>query len=359
MTYDRQAIGIAVQINVSTLIWGAPGTGKTAFTNWLAKYLKRSLTTIMASVREPQDFAGLPIIDHENNQVTFALPDWAKSMNKKGILFLDEVNTAPPACQPPMLRLVHERKVGDNFYLGDDVAIIAAANPTEQAAGGWDLAAPLANRFFHVEWNFNATEWIHGFLAGFPPVEIPIVPPNWKNHLPAARGLVAAFINKRPGLALDVPTEESKASRAWCSPRSWDMASMLLAAAMSVNSNDELRTILVEGCVGTGAAAEFIPWCREQDLPDPEELLKNPKNIKLPTRGDRAYAVLFGVISAVAANNTKERWEAAAVLIGTAGKQKQDVAAQALISLARMKLNDTYTAPPEIGYLLTLFNAVK
>lgn len=274
------------------------------------------------------------------------------------MLFLDEASTAPPAVQPPMLRLVHERKVGDNFYLGDDVAIIAAANPPEQAAGGWDLAAPLANRFWHLDWDFDPIEWTHGFLAGFPPIDLPRLPENWKTFLPAARGLIAAFISKRPNLALDVPAEESKASRAWPSPRSWEMASVLLAAAMSISANDDIRALLVGGCVGTGAAAEFIPWCREMDLPDPEELLKNPRSVKLPSRGDRAYAVLASVVSAIASNNTKDRWEAGAVLIGIAGKQKQDIAAQGLISLARLKQN-SYTAPPEIGYLLTLFNAVK
>jgi hypothetical protein len=355
---DRQAIAIAVQVNVPTLIWGSPGTGKTAFVVSLAEFLQRQLCTVMASVREPQDFAGLPIVDHANNQVVFALPEWAKSLKKNGILFLDEASTAPPAVQPPMLRLVHERKVGDNYYLGDDVAILAAANPPEQAAGGWDLAPPLANRFFHVDWDFSPIDWTHGFLAGWPMPALPKVPANWREKLPEARSLVASFINKQPSLALDVPSDESKASKAWPSPRSWDMTATLLAAALSVNASEELKTVLVAGCVGTGAAAAFVPWCKEQDLPDPEALLRDPKSLKLPSRGDRAYTVLASVISAVAAKNSPERWEAAARIIAIAGKDKQDVAAQGLISLVRIK-PPSATPPNELGYLLTLFNAVR
>ena len=44
-----------------------------------------------------------------------------------------------------LLRVVLERTVGD-LTLPHDVAIVAAANPPEQAADGWDLSPPLANR---------------------------------------------------------------------------------------------------------------------------------------------------------------------------------------------------------------------
>lgn len=57
----------------------------------------------------------------------------------------DEISTAPPAVQAALLRVVLERVVGD-LELPDGVAVIAAANPPEQAAGGWDLSATISRR---------------------------------------------------------------------------------------------------------------------------------------------------------------------------------------------------------------------
>src|SRR4051794_16782987 len=100
--------------------------------------------TVIAAIREPSDFAGLPIVSHD--EVRFAPPRWAQRLaaSGKGVLFLDEISTAPPAVQAALLRVVLERVVGD-LPLPDGVVVIAAANPPEQAADGWDLAAPLPN----------------------------------------------------------------------------------------------------------------------------------------------------------------------------------------------------------------------
>ena len=63
--------------------------------------------------------------------------------------------------QAALLRVVLERVVGD-LELPADVAVVAAANPPEQAADGWDLSAPLANRFCHLEWIADAPGFAQG-----------------------------------------------------------------------------------------------------------------------------------------------------------------------------------------------------
>jgi hypothetical protein len=355
---DRNAIAIAVQARVPVLAWGAPGVGKTAYMKQLASILNRELTTVMASVREPQDFAGLPIIDQANREVYLAPPGWAKNLKEDAIVFFDEISTTAPATQAPLLRTIHEKTVGDDCKLPDTCSIVAAANPPDQAAGGWELAPPLANRFFHVDWQFIPAKWSQGFLSGFPDPEIPRLPAEWKKHLPQSRGVIAAFINKRPSLALEVPKDEAKASRAWPSPRSWEMASLLMAAGKSVGADDDLMNILIGGCIGEGPALEFTSWLKELDLPDPELILKDPDSIVLPKRGDRAYAVLASVISAVAGHNTEPRWVAACKAVAVAGKQSQDVAAQALFSLSPIKPSGAKT-PSELHYLLKLFAAAN
>jgi hypothetical protein len=360
--FDRFAIAIAVQLRIPVLVWGPPGVGKSMSTWQMAEYYGRPMYTLMASSREPSDFAGLPYIDLENKTVFMVPPEWAKNLPENAILLIEEASTINPSVQAPLMRVIHEKTVGDNFKLPDSVSIIALANPADQAAGGWELAPPLANRFFHVDWQFEPSAWTKSFIQGFPAPKFPVIPDNWTDFLPQAKSDIAIFINKLPSRCLDVPKDDAKASRAWPSPRSWDMAATLRAAALSIKADEELTTLLLSGCVGPAAAGEFMTYIRELDLPDPEKLLANPESIKLPDRPDRAYAVLTSVISAIAGNRTPARWIAGCKLIAAAGKTHKDMAALALFQLTPMRpsVDGKPVQPPaELSYMLEVLVAAR
>lgn len=133
-----EALALAVGARVPVLLWGGPGTGKSSAVRDLAAAMSWPCEVVIASIREPSDFAGLPVV--ADGGVRFAPPRWARRLHAAGhgILFLDEITTAPPAVQAALLRVVLERVVGD-LELPADVAVVAAANPPEQAADGWDL----------------------------------------------------------------------------------------------------------------------------------------------------------------------------------------------------------------------------
>src|SRR2546421_9295088 len=57
-----EALTLAVSADLPVLLWGEPGIGKTAALNQLAEALELPLTTVIASVHEPSDFAGLPVV---------------------------------------------------------------------------------------------------------------------------------------------------------------------------------------------------------------------------------------------------------------------------------------------------------
>ncbi|WP_242975874.1 hypothetical protein [Desulfosporosinus sp. FKB] len=56
------ALAIAVQAGIPVLTWGPPGVGKTASITKLADVLGIPLEVVLASIREPSDFSGLPVI---------------------------------------------------------------------------------------------------------------------------------------------------------------------------------------------------------------------------------------------------------------------------------------------------------
>jgi hypothetical protein len=341
-----EALGVAVAARVPVLLWGAPGTGKTSVIRAMAAAMGWPCETVIASIREPSDFAGLPVVVGEG--VRFAPPAWARRLAAAGhgLLFLDELSTAPPAVQAALLRVVLERVVGD-LELPDEVAVVAAANPPEQAADGWDLSAPLANRLCHLAWDIDPRAVADGLAGGWAAPRVPQLPADWAAELGLALALVAAFLQARPALACAPPADADAAGRGWPSPRTWEMAARLWAASGAAGSGEEARSALVRGAVGEGAGVEFLAWLAEMDLPDPEVVLADPAAFRLPPRGDRAYAAVAAVAAVVAADPTPQRWAAGWQVLGQAAKSAPDVAAVAARTLARCR-PDGVPLPAEV-----------
>src|SRR4051812_14684852 len=176
-----EALTLAVSADLPVLLWGEPGIGKTAALNQLADALDLPLTTVIASVHEPSDFSGLPIVgdDPAVQGVPMAPPDWAVRLARagRGLLFLDELSTAPPAVQAALLRVVLERRVGA-LKLPPGVRIVAAANPRSSAADGWELSAPLANRFVHLQWTHDHDVVVRGLGGTWPRASLPVLDPD-------------------------------------------------------------------------------------------------------------------------------------------------------------------------------------
>lgn len=337
-----EALGVAIAARVPVLLWGAPGTGKTSVVRAMADAAGWPCETVIASIREPADFAGLPIVNTNagsgHKSVDFAPPRWAVSLAEAGhgVVFFDEVSTAPPAVQAALLRVVLERTVGD-LVLPEDVSVVAAANPPEQAADGWDLSPPLANRFCHLEWPVDARTVAAGFSSGWETPQPPQLDDDWERRIAVIRSWIAGFVTVRPMLALAVPDDAAGGGRAWPSPRTWDMAARLQAAAEATEAGELATSLLIRGCVGAGAGVEFLTWLAEADLPDPEAVLADPESFVLPARGDRAYAALSSVAAAVSANATPDRWERGWKAFARAAESAPDVAAAAARTLARCR----------------------
>ncbi|MCF2532545.1 AAA family ATPase [Yinghuangia soli] len=314
-----EALTLAVAADLPVLLWGEPGIGKTAALTQLAAALDLPLTTVIASVHEPSDFAGLPIVgeDPARHGVPLAPPDWAVRLVQagRGLLFLDELSTAPPAVQAALLRLVLERRIGA-LQLPPGVRIVAAANPRSSAADGWELSAPLANRFVHLPWTHDHEVVVRGLGGTWPVAELPRLD---RDKLPGAvefaRRAVCGLLAARPRLVHRLPENETRRGGAWPSPRTWEMALHLTAFATAAGSSREVLSLLVRGTVGDGPGLELLAGLDRMDLPDPEDLLADPAAAELPERGDLRQVVLDGVVQAVRNRPGKARWDAAWTLL--------------------------------------------
>ncbi len=323
-----RALAAAVRANVPVLIWGQPGTGKTAILNEYGASWGYHVETIVGSNREPTDFMGYPI--EQDGETVYSTLAWASRLNAadKGLLFLDELTTCAPSVQRVMLRIVQERFVGDT-KLHDGVAIVAAANPPETAVDGYPLAPPVANRFMHLDWEFSDDTWLDGFVGDFAFVDSPemdaMLNSGRQSERIKARSLVLAFLKTRPDLRQHVPDDLDLAGRGWPSRRSWDNAASVLA---QLHADDtEAILLAVNGCVGDAAATEFVAWMIASDLYDPMDVIKDPSIVDWTTRPDRIFALMSAVVAVAALKGDKKTWEAAmAVMTKCAESGRPDLA---------------------------------
>jgi hypothetical protein len=339
------ALTLAVAADLPVLLWGEPGIGKTAALTQLADALDLPLTTVIASVHEPADFSGLPVVgdDPAVHGVPMAPPDWAVRLVRagRGLLFLDELSTAPPAVQAALLRLVLERRVGA-LHLPPGVRIVAAANPRSSAADGWELSAPLANRFVHLQWTYDHDVVVRGLGGTWPRAALPRLDPGrLRDAVTFARRAVCGLLVTRPALVHRLPDNEARRGGPWPSPRSWEMTLRLIAFATAAGTSREVLSMLVRGSVGDGPGLELLASLDRLDLPDPEALLADPASAVLPERGDLRQAVLDGVVAAVRKRPEQARWDAAwALLVRAMETGAPDLVVVPASTLAALRRDD-------------------
>ena len=211
--------------------------------------------------------------------------------------------------------------------------VVAAANPPERAADGWDLSPPLANRFLHIGYTPSTDGWIDGMTAGFSLPAAGWVAQPSRERRAIARAGVAAFIRCRPALLDAFPTNPATSGRAWPSRRTWTMTADVLS--LLADNDTESAHLAACGLVGEGAAVEYLTWRREADLPDPVAVIADPTNVAWRRLDpSRVWAILAGVVGYSTGKGTVEAWREAWGPLAIAAEQgKGDVAAACVRTL--------------------------
>lgn len=137
-----------------TMIWGPPGCGKSqivhslvpALLPWVRKLLGSDWSVAMVDLRlallNPVDLRGMMIVvpdlkEPGGYKTIWAPPGFLKQYGEKVVvlLFLDEINHAPPATQNAGFQLVLDRMVGE-LTLSEYVYVLGAGNPIEYNGHG-------------------------------------------------------------------------------------------------------------------------------------------------------------------------------------------------------------------------------
>lgn len=274
-----QSLKLTYQIKQPAFIWGAPGIGKSQIVNQSAMSLGLPVTDIRAVLLDPVDLRGLPFVKGGRSQ--WATPEFLPQKGE-GVLFLDELNAAPPLVQAACYQLVLDRKLGE-YELPKGYSVIAAGNRETDRAVTSRMPSALANRFLHLDFDIDLSDWTQWALKN--KIETPVI----------------AFLRFRPGLLHDF-NPQSK-DKAFPSPRSWEFVSKILAQ----QPEKEIEFELYKGAIGEGAAAEFTGFIRIfRNLPNPDSILLNPQSALVPDDPATLYA-LCGALARKASANTFDR----------------------------------------------------
>ena len=339
--YTRGVLAVltaARKAGIPVLLWGSPGTGKTSIIYALGELMKLKVKLLLGSTMDPTDLAGLPALkaikDADGNTVynvtENTVPEFAHDLIEagEGIIFADELNNSTPSVQSSLLTLLQDKKVGQH-KLPDDVWILAASNEPEDAADGYELAPPLANRLLHIQWNPPVDDWFDGMLA------------NWGDTSAAssvvtARADIVAFLKNYPNLVQNQPKDDADAGKAWPSRRSWDNAAKALGAAPN---NDMIRNMILTGLIGEEAAVQYFKWERALSLPKHEDVLADPFKLNWKEmRADVALTILNRVVAFIGPENAVKSTK---VFEAAQAGSKGDIASSLMISLfQRAKAND-------------------
>ena len=244
-------------------LWGAPGVGKSNVVAQVARELGRRLIDVRAVLLDPVDLRGLPHVNGDG-RAHWAVPEFLPR-DGEGVLFLDELNAAPPLVQAACYQLVLDRKLGE-YALPEGWAVAAAGNRETDRAVTSRMPSPLANRFIHLDFEVDLDDWCQWALQAGVAVE------------------VVAFLRYRPNLLHAFDPDR----KAFPSPRSWHFASDILGA----RPDAAVEYDLLAGAVGEGAAAELVGFLKVfRQLPSPDAVLMAPDTAPVPDEPATVYAL--------------------------------------------------------------------
>lgn len=255
------------------MLWGAPGVGKSQMVAQVAKNQNTPLIDIRLSQMEPSDLRGIPF--KQGDAVVWAVPAMlpnAKRHGVNGILFLDEITSAPPSVSAAAYQLILDRKLGE-YEVPTGWAIIAAGNRQGDRGVTYSMPAPLANRFSHYEVDINLDDWVAWAYAN------------------GIDERVIAFLRFRQDLLFEFDASQNPV--AFPSPRSWEFAHRALH---KFEDHPELFSGALQACVGKAAGIELAAFIASLDqMPDLDAII-NGEDVAAPKEIDLQYAVATALV---------------------------------------------------------------
>ena len=262
----------------TTFLRGPSGIGKSEVvfqtSQLLAEHVPnwKGVIDLRLAQMEPTDLRGIPHV--VEGRTHWARPDFLPA-DGAGILFLDEITSAPPSVQAAAYQLC---LTPEDFGIPDTWMVIAAGNRKTDRGVTFNLAAPLQNRMCDIEVSTTIDDFTaHAIGRGIRPEIL---------------SLLQEF----------EPTGDIKP---FPSPRSWFAASHVVDLDLPTQD----RVELIKGDIGEEAAMIFETHLRVwESMPRIEDILQG-KDVALPKEMNVRYCVAMGLATRLDADNFDKAWK--------------------------------------------------
>ncbi len=270
---EREFVSTESGHHTPVMLWGPPGVGKSQMVAQIAARHGVPVIDIRLSQMEPSDLRGIPfrVEDRVEWAPPAVLPD-RRRHGPRGILFLDEITSAPPAVSAAAYQLILDRRLGE-YKVPEGWAIFAAGNRQGDRGVTYSMPAPLANRFSHFEVETNLDDWAAwAYRSGLDE-------------------RVIAFLRFRPELLFDFDPAHNPV--AFPSPRSWEFAHRGLR---KFEDRPDLLQGTLQACVGPAAGVELHAFVNSlDDMPDLDAIIAG-EEVSVPKEIDLQYAVAAALV---------------------------------------------------------------
>ncbi len=276
-----KVVSSLIDRKLPVFIWGAPGIGKSSIVKQIAKEKELEFLDLRLSLLDPTDLKGIPFFNAETKEGVWAKPSFLPSeKGSKGILFLDEINTAPPAVQASAYQLILDRRVGE-YELPEGWSIIAAGNRENDRGVVYKMPPPLANRFVHFEMEVDFNDW--KTWAYSAKIDASII-----GYLAYDKSMIFTF---------DATSNE----KSFATPRSWEYVDSIVKSGIE----SELILDSISGAVGREAAIGYLSFKKVmKDLPDLNTILDGTL-VELEEEDSKVMmALVIGLVNALLENSS-------------------------------------------------------
>jgi hypothetical protein len=299
---------IASKAGIPLFMHSHQGVGKTSLVKELHSYIQKSdpefgLVDVRLSQVEGIDVRGLMQI--VKGKTVYCPPSYLPTdLNKRLMVFFDEVLLGEADAQKAIMQWVCEGRVGDHL-LSPHTTFIGASNRSADEAMNTKMSGPMANRWCHIEVDNDLDEWTRISRNGFQ---------NDGSHLPDWDSLPDT-VGRDSGIELDgriiffIKHQDRDDQPTWrnfdkkrhrdgeyahATPRSWHDVSRVLTVLErdreiwdQVPTIKKIRRALVCGLVGDGPGVSLTGLIDQLDkLVDIEDVKKRGAKAELPDSSD-------------------------------------------------------------------------
>ncbi|MCG7967736.1 MAG: MoxR family ATPase [Candidatus Thiodiazotropha taylori] len=324
---EQEFISTRAGHHTPVMLWGPPGVGKSDMVREVAQKHQAPVIDIRLSQMEPSDLRGIPF--RTNGSVEWAIPSLLPNQERhgsQGILFLDEITSAPPTVSAAAYQLILDRRLGE-YQVPEGWAIFAAGNRQGDRGVTYSMPAPLANRFSHFEVETNLDDWVAW---------------AYRNQIDER---IIAFLRFRPELLFDFDPAHNPV--AFPSPRSWEFAHRALQKFID---HPQLLQGALQACVGPAAGVELHAFVSSLDkMPDLDAILRG-EEVSVPSEIDLQYAVASALVGrAIRANESGDGVEVHGRILEYAGHFPQREMGVMLVSDMHRAIGETLFSVPQFN----------